>query len=176
MNEKRSVNLCSIYVLPLLGLNRYSFGSPDKFVNSYIAEDDKHVVVECLHPYNSLITNHTNYKLNFDRDNSYFAVFEIPQYYKEDVRKFKEGKYSKFTDSAKNLIRKKSGLPYKVPKVGGRYESALELLVLDRAEELRKHLEDKLAVKISNEAELGSIPGEDNFFDLKLSNRLESTT
>lgn len=174
MEDKRSVNLCSKYILPLLSLNQYSFGTTDRFVNSYITEDDEYIVVECLHPFSSITTNHTNYKLGFQRDGNYFAVFGIPDFYRDDIRRFREGKYSKFTESAKTIIRKKSGMTWRAPIAGGGYKSAPELLALDKDKELKKHLEEKLAVKIDNDAELVSIPGEDNFFDLKLSNKLET--
>lgn len=176
MSEKRSVNLCSNYILPLLGLNKWSFGSPDRFVSSYISEDDTYIVVECTRPYSTIITNHANHKLNFEKDGSYFAVFDVPQYYRDDIKRFREGKYSKFSESAKNLIRKKSGLSYKVPAINGGFKTALELLALDKHEELRKHWEQELQVKIDKDAELMSIPGEDNFYNLKLSNKLESAT
>lgn len=161
-------------MLPLLGLNRFSFGSPDKFVNSYVTEDDEHIVVECTHPYSAIITNHANYKLGFNKGNCYFAVFEVPRFYREDVKKFREGKYSRFSKQAKDLICKKSGLTYRVPVAGGGYNSALELLALEKDKELRKYWEDKLAVRISEEAELMSIPDESNFYNLQLSNKLET--
>ena len=172
MDEKRSVNLCSIYVLPLLGLNRFSFGSPEKFINSYVNEDDSHIVVECTHPYSTIIVNHANFKFSMESDGKYVAVFEVPVYYKDDVRLFREGKYSQFSDSAKMLIRKKSGLTYKVPIPGGGYRSALELLALDKDKGLKKYWEDTLVVKLDDNAELASIPGEDNFYNLNLSNQL----
>lgn len=176
MDDKRSVNLCSIYVLPLLGLNQFSFGSPKKFVNSYLTEDDEHIVVECTHPFSVIVTNHTNYKFGFDMNESHYAVFNVPTYYKDkgDIQKFREGKYSKLSDSAKECIRKKSGLTYMRPVSGGNFLSALELLALDRDKELKKYWEDKLAVRLSDDAELVSIPGEDNFFNLNLSNKLET--
>lgn len=172
MSEKRSVNLCSTYVLPLLGLNRFSFGSPDRFINSYVNEDDTHIVVECSAPYSSIITNHANFKFSMEIGTSHIAVFGVPHYYKEDVKKFREGKYSQFSDSAKTLIRKKSGLTYKVPIPGGGYRSALELLALDKDKELKKYWEDTLKVKLDENAELASIPGDDNFYNLNLSNQL----
>jgi hypothetical protein len=174
MSEKRSVNLCSIYVLPLLGLNRYSFGSPEKFINSYVSEDDKHIVVECTHPFTSIIVNHANFKFTMEKDEKYIAVFNVPVYYMDDVKKFREGKYSQFTDSAKTMIRKKSGLTYKVPVPGGGYRSALELLALDKDKELKSYWEKLLQIKLSLDAELASIPGEDNFYNLNLSNQLAS--
>jgi len=173
MSEKRSVNLCSTYVLPLLGLNRYSFGSPEKFINSYVSEDDLHIVVECTHQYSTVIVNHPNFKLGMEKGDVYIAVFDVPVYYREDVKKFREGKYSQLTESAKNMIRKKSGLPYKVPIPGGGYRSAPELLALDKDKVLKKHLEESLGTKIDNDAELASIPGEDNFYNLNLSNKLQ---
>jgi hypothetical protein len=177
MNDKRSVNLCSIYMLPLLGLNQFSFGSPGKFVNSYLTEDDEHIVVECTHPFSVIITNHTNYKFGFDMNESHYAVFNVPVFFKDkgDIQKFREGKYSKLSDSAKEAVRKKSGLTYKRPAAKGGYESALELLALDKDKELKKYWEDRLAVRLSDEAELVSIPGEDNFFNLNLSSKLEPT-
>ena len=177
MSEKRSVNLCSTYVLPLLGLNKFSFGTPEKFINSYVNEDDTHIVVECTHPYSIIITNHANFKFSLQENESYLAVFEVPVFYREDVKRFREGKYSQLTDAAKNAIRKKSGLTYKVPVPGGGYRSALELLALDKDKALRRHLEETLSnptspVKISEDAELASVPGKENFYDLNLSNQL----
>ncbi len=172
MSEKRSVNLCSTYVLPLLGLNRFSFGSPDKFINSYVNEDDTHIVVECVTQFSTIIINHPNFKFSMETNGNFVAVFEVPAFYREDVKKFREGKYSELSDSAKSLIRKKSGLTYKVPIPGGGYRSALELLALDKDKELKKYWEDTLGVKLSDNAELASIPGDDNFYNLNLSNQL----
>jgi hypothetical protein len=107
-----------------------------------------------------------------ETEGAFLAVFEIPVYYREDVEKFRQGKYSQFTDSAKNLIRKKSGLTYKVPVPGGGYRSALELLALDKDKQLKKYWEDTLVVKLSDDAELASIPGDDNFYELNLSTQL----
>lgn len=171
--EKRSVNLCSTYILPLLGLNRWSFGAGGKeFINSYISTDDKYIVVECTNPHTVVTTRHPNFKFSMEKDGNYFAIFEIPVFYNEDVQKFKEGKYSLFSDSAKNLIKKKSGLKYKVPRADGRYDSALELLALDKAEELREYWERRINVKIDRTAELASIPGDENYYQLSLTNQL----
>lgn len=107
-----------------------------------------------------------------EKDAIFVAVFDIPVYNKEDVKKFREGKYSQFSDSAKATIRKKSGLTYKVPVAGGGYRSALELLALDKDKELKSYWEKLLQVKLAADAELASIPGDDNFYNLNLSNQL----
>lgn len=174
--EKRSYNLCSTYILPLLGLNKFSFGTTsDPFINSYLSEDEKHVVVETTRTVSALITNNPAFRFKFSEGNQYFSVFEVPSFYLEDVSKFKEGKYSQFSNSTKEQIRKKSGLNYKIAQPGGKFRSAPELLVLDKDKALREKLEEDLAVKISEDAELASIPGPENFYDLKLSSKLETT-
>lgn len=175
--EKRSYNLCSTYVLPMLGLNKFSFGTTtDAFINSYLSDDDRHVVVHTIRPVSSLVANNPAFRFKFDNEGKNYSVFEIPSFYLGDVLKFKEGKYSQFSNPTKEQIRKKSGLNYKVPLAGGGMRSARELLALDKDPELRKAMESELAVKIHVDAELASIPGDDNYFDLKLSNKLEATT
>lgn len=175
--EKRSYNLCSTYVLPLLGLNKFSFGSTtDSFVNSYITEDQVYTVVQLKKPVSTVIQNHSNFRFKFEREGYFYAVFEIPQFYKEDIKRFVEGRYSEFSNPAKEQIRKRSGLNYRVPIPGGGMRSARELLALDRDEALRRELEKELAVRIDPKAELASIPGPENFLDLKLSTSLEPLT
>lgn len=175
MIAKRSVNLCTIYVLPMLGLNRNSFSTdPKKFVNSYVSEDDLHVVVECRVPFTSITKNHPNYEFDMLINGSYIAVFKVPEYYKADVKKFRAGKYSKFTESAKTAIKSKSGLRWQMKVAMGEKESDIELLALDRAKELKKWWEDLLDVKLDSDAELMDIPGEENFYNLNLSNQLQT--
>lgn len=166
--EKKSVNLCSVYMLPLIGLNQWSFGNNvSNFVNSYVSEDNAHLVVELKGTVTSIITGHQNYKFAYSKDKNSFAVFEVPAAYKSDVAKFREGKYSTFSDQAKKLIKKNSGLKYKKATPQG-LESAVELLALDKEKDLKVYLEEKLGVRLSDEAELASIPGEENFIKLNL--------
>ncbi len=172
MAEKRSINLCSCYILPLLGLNQFSFGNPERFVNSYVSEDDKHVVVECTHSYSTIITNHANFKFNIEKEGRHYAVFEVPVFYQSEVPKFREGKYSTFSVQAKELIKKKSGLKYKSPTFSGKFETSLELLALDKDKELKTYWEKKLNVKLDEDAELMSIPDETNFHRLNLTRQL----
>lgn len=167
MEIKRSTNLCSAYLLPLLDLNKFSFGEPSNFINSYLNEDDSLLVVQVVNSWPS-VTNHTNFRFDFTRDNNTFYVFELPEKYQGVVKTFREGKYSRFPDDVKALIKKKSGLSWRVPVSGGGVKTAKELLALDKDKELKEHLERSLAVKLPNDAELISIPSEDNFFKLNL--------
>jgi len=167
--EKRSFNLCTIYVLPLVGLNKYSFGTTtDNYVNSYLSEDNSHVIVELKGYVGNVITNKTSYRFAYPKDGHNFVVFELPANYRNDAEKFRQGKYSEFSEDAKKIIKKGSGLKHKVPVVGGKVETDIALLALDKDEELKQYLEKKLGVKLSANAELASIPGEDNFIELGL--------
>lgn len=177
-DNKKSHNLCSTYMLPLIGLNKYNFGERF-FINSYVSEDNKHLIVELSNSLTIEIINQPTYKFQFSKDDHTFAVFEIPTLYSEDIQKFRDGKYSLFSEKAKTRIKNGSGLIHKQAIPGKKTtRTAVELLVLDKDEELREHLERKLSnpgspVRIDKNAELGSIPGGDNFYELNLSTKLE---
>lgn len=179
MPEKRSISLCSTYILPLLGLNRYNFGESN-FVNSYINETGSHVVVE-LKNIGKQVTDHPRFRFSFKDNGSNYVVFELAPEFLETVQLFIQGKYSQFPENAKNRIRSKSGLKYHVPNPKGGYTSARELLALDKHEELRKELERELSipgspVRIDPNAELQDIPDERDFFKLGLSQQLSIVT
>lgn len=171
MYNKRSYNLCSTYILPLVGLNRWSFGSPDNFINSYVSKEKPYIVVELKSL--TLPENKTALKFDFRRDDNIFVVFEVPSKFQDCLDKFREGKYSTFSEEAKATIRKKSGLRYKAPQPNGTVRSARELLALDKDKELKKAIESELSnpgspVKLSDDAELASLPDESNFISLNL--------
>lgn len=175
MQTKRSINVCSIYILPLIGLNSTSFGVGN-FITSRVSEDDSYLVVE-LKQLNTVVTQNPFYKFNFMKDGSVQAVFQLPPEFKKTLELFREGKYSQFSEAVKNQIRKRSGLRYKVAQPDGSFRSARELLALDKDKELKKAIERELSnpgspVKLSDDAELTSIPDEDNFFVLNLSHQL----
>lgn len=175
MIEKRSNNLCDIYILPLVNLNPTSFGIGN-FVNSYLDTTDQYVIVK-MKQVSNFIKTHSYYRFEFEEGTNQLVAFEVSLEFKPTLKLFREGKYSKFPEDVKSIIRKRSGLIYNVPQSNGKKMTARELLVLDKDPALRKRLEEELSnpsspVVISPEAELGSIPGEDNFFELHLSSQL----
>lgn len=165
MDQKRSTNLCSTYILPLLDLNRYSFGDATNFVNSYVGNNDEFVIVRLVNPYRPALT-HRSYRFCFSKEGHTYYVFEIDPKHKETVRYFREGKYSRFPEEAKSQIKRKSGLSYRIPTGTGGVKSAKELLALDKDKKLKEKLEQDLAVKLPADAELVSIPDEENFYEL----------
>lgn len=172
-SEKRSYNLCSTYMLPLVGLNKKDFGV-GAFMNSYISEDNRYMIVEFKGRLSIVVVNQNTFRFQFTKDEKDYAVFEVPETYIADMERFRAGKYSVFSSQAKHLIRTRSGLVYRLPLPGqAGLRTAVELMVLDKDNSLRENMERKLDVKIDKDAELGSIPGPDNFFNLQLSTKLE---
>ena len=163
-------NLCSIYMLPLTGLNKSSFGESN-FINSYLAEDNVHLVVE-LKQVTTVILHHSFFRFSFMRDGRNYAAFEIPTQLRDTLPKFREGRYSEFSQEAKTVIIRKlksDTMPYKKVLANGQFSTAREFLVLEKKEEERLMMEKELAVKIEKNAELASIPGSENFIELHVS-------
>jgi hypothetical protein len=166
--DKRSDNLCNYYILPLIGLNKLSFGKEDNFVNSYLTTDLCNIVVKLKEPLGSY-EKHKAYKTDYNSEDGLITViFTLPQNFRATAAKFKEGAYSQFSYEAKQLIKTKSGLNYKVPDGKGSVTSSKKLLALDKDKDLRTIMEKELAVKISPDAELYSIPEPHEFISLEL--------
>ena len=164
MQTKRSDNLCNIYIMPLLNLSRTSFGDRSNFVNSYVSNDRKSLVVEVrrLYPH---VLEHQAYVTDMTMGEKTYIIFAVPSQYDDTIKKFIEGKYSQFDPNVKHIIKTRSGLRYKQPVANNKVSTARELLALDRDPDLKATLEEELAVKLPKDAELMSIPGEENFMD-----------
>ncbi len=85
---------------------------PSNFINAYITENDKLVLVFDKVDSEDIKFNLFLHSIN---DNKYYTereetndeillFFEIPEYFKEDFVKFKQGKYSKFSKEFKDLL------------------------------------------------------------------------
>lgn len=168
MTTKKSDTLSSIYILPLIELNKDSFGKGN-FIGSYLSMDLRHIVVEVKEAVN--LENHREYVMDFTTEqDTVFIVFRLPSRFKVTAIKFSEGKYSEFSSEAKTLIKQKSGLRYKVPGRPGRVLTDRELLVLDKDPDLKKIMEIELEAvgQIPRDAELLDVPSSKNFIDLKI--------
>lgn len=169
---KKRNDLCNCYILPLLNLNKTSFGGVSNFINSWLSKDLEHVVVEVKEVLTSPET-HEDYVTDFktDRGNT-LIVYKLQPHWKPTAIKFKEGAYSQFSKEAKDRIKHKSGLNYKKRTDDPKYtRTARELLALDKDPDLRELIEAEMAaigVKLPKDAELISSPYEEDFYDLKL--------
>jgi hypothetical protein len=127
-----------------------------------------HVLVELHNPYGDYEL-HGHYRTDYRADSGVITVvFSLPPQFRATAAKFKEGKYSQFSSEAKQLIKAKSGLNYKVPDGSGKLTSSKILLALDKDPDLRADWEKKLAVKLHPDAELMDIPSEREFKELAL--------
>lgn len=166
----KEVNLCSYFLLPLIGLSEHSFGESN-FCNSYLAADEKAIYVkvystgllpEEVKPDRALISV---------TGDSYLKYY-FPAMWEEDFDKFRAGLYSRMSDSAKECIVQHSGLQYQVL-----YESSpvpftdFRLLALVRSEvlrnEWRRHLYDPhehCLLDTDSGLELLDAPGDYMFF------------
>lgn len=167
---ERSDNLCNFYILPLLSLNKSSFRDSKNFINSYLTPDLQYVIVE-LHSACDGYANHLHYVTDYiDDSGKTVVIFKLPQEWRATAAKFKDGKYSQFSSEAKQIIKSKSGLNYRLPDGNGKFRSAKKLLALDRDEDLRADLEKILGVRLPKDAELVSIPSESEFKSLGILN------
>ena len=153
-------NISVYFLLPLLGLNKFSLGGGDNFINSFLSYNGKIIIVvqnkdNIEHDY----WDHPNYLTDFNIEvpNAMTTgiVYSIPEEFISDHAKFVAGEYSKFSEQAKKKIREVSGLPYKTPIPGSvKFNTHKLLLVLDKSSVLKSWLEKRLEIIIPEHDEL----------------------
>lgn len=82
-------------------------------------------------------------------------ILKIPEEFSADYNAFIEGKFSKFSTEAKNIVIDYVSAYHK-PNTAKRVR-----MVLDKSKELKAFLENKLAVKLDADLDLSSIPREE---------------
>ena len=169
--ERQGDNLANFHILPLLKLNKASFGE-DNFMNAYISEKRDYIIVRVIELEDGLITameKHPHYVTDIEDDGKYLILFTIPEEFKKEVDKFTEGKYSEFSDTAKDLIRTYSGLKYNVKVTTSKGTAQVThafLRALVKDNDMRIQMEDYLGVKIDKSQELLAAPHEQNYYSL----------
>jgi hypothetical protein len=153
-------NTSVYFVLPLLSLNKFSFGE-NNFCNSFLSFNGKIMPVVFEKEKAGRYWEHPYYRTDFDIEldeniKGTVIVYDPPSQFSDDISKFLDGQYSRFSLEAKEMIYKHSGLPYRVanPAEPGRVTTHKLLLVLERNEYLRKWLETELSIKVGADQEL----------------------
>lgn len=147
------------FIMPLLGINKFSLGDGDNFINSFVSYNGK-IVVVIRDPKDSWFIKHPNYLTDFNvtlepEISATAIVYSLPLEFENDFSLFLEGKYSQFSIEAKNIIRQLSTLEYRTTPPGHKgYVTHKLLLVLDKSEVLRTWLENELKIKIEPGSEL----------------------
>ena len=159
---EQTQNLSNIFILPLIKRSAKDFEAGN-FINSYVDIENFDIVVEVetMLPY---YKNYTEYSFSIDKGFKTYIFFDIPKIFHEDVAMFVDGQYSKFSDLAKQHIRKYSKLAYK-QGYDGKVQKSVWLHVIERSDNLRSTLEQQLGVTLPKDGELASKPNANNFFN-----------
>lgn len=146
-------NKSCFFVLPLLGQPSYWYYG---LINCYLKDKInkprlKDKLFINLRNYDNKVLNIVYFNQFYQlEDKTYMYVFDIPDEYKEDYNKFKEGQYSHMSGNAKNLICKLSGIK---PVM----ESVVYKVLYKTADQKLK-IENLIGERLSDTAEVFSIP------------------
>ena len=142
----KSVNLCTYFLLPLLGLSENSFGKSN-FINSFVSENGQNIYVRVYQSKHVPEGVRQGAVLVVTVDKEEYLSFDFPELWKEDVQLFIDGKYSQMSKSAKVFICNYSGLEYKIEREDGLQYTDFRLIALFKhpmlIEEWKKHLYDE---------------------------------
>lgn len=161
--ELHRENLCTYFILPLLKLNKFSFVTPRNFVESYLHEEGTSIFVKLndIHFFEHRMRLHAYYKAWWkDEQGKHYIQYSIPEQYQQDVQLFLQGKYSKFSAKAKEMIQIHSGLVFRSRDEKGTILTDTRLLALEKSPLVKRMWEERLAVELDDESELLSMPGD----------------
>lgn len=162
-------NICTYYLLPLVRLNKFSFGA-DNFIQCYVSREGDRLYIE-LRDIPDFVYHRQDYLgITVLPSGGICVAFSLPDIWWEDYSKFQRGKYSKFSPQAKKCIESFSGMTINQISSGGDYAvTDSRILALDSStrvrDALRKRLAAELDIDIPEDAELISVPSENNFLD-----------
>lgn len=168
----RNTNLCSYFILPLIGVNELRFGGEANFLNSFLSKDGSLIYVEVYQPEFVIGTNLPKHRLGTDLEGRTYLEFKIPEKFSNDVALFMAGKYSEFSNTSKRMIREGSNLEYKKLK-DEVYTTDVRLLALDKSPALKEFWEGHFydhahQSHISDDMELLSKPDEGSYLQESL--------
>ncbi len=165
---KDGETLVTYYLLPMVGVNKLTFGS--KFVNSYVNRAGNKLYVELKGNLRSpnLYKNKCDYLANVVVNNTLYITFTIPEEYIIDAAKFLRGNYSEMQRDTKKLIYLSSTLPYN--KTMGSFKNTHPILqALDKTKTLRSFLINELEVEtLPDSVELITAPENHWFIEERL--------
>jgi hypothetical protein len=165
LKEIRNTNLCTWYLLPITGLNRFSFDGV--FLNSYLEKNRMWVIVH-VPDINLVPKQYLGHAIRtWSNPRGGYLAYELASYWKDDIQAYVGGKYSKFSDELKALIIEKSGLQYRQETEFGTFITDCRLLALNDHTELRAYLCSELNVtEDSLPEDLLSVPPPESFMDV----------
>lgn len=165
LKEIRDVNLCTWYLLPIIGLNRFSFDGV--FVNSYLEKNHLWIIVQvvdiCL--VDSEYRSHANRVWN--NPTGGFLAYGLPDHYKDDIQAYIDGRYSQFSEELKTIIINRSGLAYREFQEDGALNTDFRLMAIKGQQELREFLASELGEHVDSlPDDLLPVPPPQSFMDV----------
>jgi hypothetical protein len=155
--ESNKQTMVTYFIMPLLQLNKSSFGA-DNFINSYL-DKNGYLVVNVKGDENSDYSaiERTEYFITDYRreDGTLNYIFAIPDEYHRDMELFIEGRYSQLSAKAKVAITKTQSSDSFIVKM-------LNPQIADK-----QKLADELHVNVDLIKEIKSPPSESNFINIK---------
>lgn len=142
IDELSTTNLCTYFVLPLVGVNKSGFGGESNFLNSFLSKDGSLIYVEVYMPefVSGILPTH---RTCTDENGKDYLEFKIPEKFRRDVALFMEGRYSEMSETVKRIIRENSTLQYKSLKETT-YRTDVRLLALEKSQVLRDYWNSQL--------------------------------
>lgn len=165
IEEMNRVSIAAVYLLPLLKLNMDTFGL-NNFLDCQVTPDGRFLIVKVRDlefvedPYHS-----SCYVTCFTYKSESYIAFVLGPKWRHAFEKFREGKYSQFTEETKKTIITYCGLNWKAPSSDGKIITDARLLALYKAPELRQLIEDQLDVLL-DDSELMNPPGPQVFLEI----------
>lgn len=160
------VNLSTYFLLPLLELNKFSFGESN-FIDTYVNSDGTVLTVEVVdRRLCPSFQTHPEYLKEEQGTQGDYIWFQIPEKWHKDFLRFKSGSYSKLSNDAKKMIITYSGLSYKVPGDDNKPITDARLLALEKSQVLREKWFHELGyhtTELPEDLELLPIPPERAF-------------
>ncbi len=162
-------NLCTYYLLPLIRLNKFSFG-PSNFIQCYVNRNGTVLFVEVRDIPDFVYTRPDYLGITILPSGSTCVALGLPEMWQYDVRAFMLGRYTEFTEDARECIYSYSGLAINQPIQGSTMSSTdSRILAMDPdpnvRDRLRLALSRELDVEIPFGVELISVPVDGNYID-----------
>lgn len=166
-------NLVTWYLLPLIHLNKFSFGSGN-FLESYITSTGTTLIVKMVSLH--IIPTDYDYRRHYlfldaaegEGQDPSAICYRFPEKWLPDFELFKAGKFSKFSELAKNRIMEYSGLIHGERDQDGIPVNDARILALTRDKVLIRIWEEELGLPRGHleGQELLDIPPPNNYLDL----------
>lgn len=160
-------NTCTYYVLPIVKLNKFSFGN-NNFVQCYVSRDGSKVYVELKEVPEFVYSKEEYLGTTILPNGGLAVVFSLPPLL-GDFQNFVAGRFSKFSKPVKDAVLAYSGLPFHQMTRDNVPHTDARIMALDpdpavRAK-LRNALMSELGAVIPLDQELISVPSEQNYVD-----------